>query len=226
MERRDRLARFGVEHLEAALGAHGRRIVVADSGESTDDLVRDMIEVLTSMCARLYGRAGRPESGPAGGHRHQGRTGTGGVMGGAAKCSELKRAAQILGVTSTTLRQHGWKTASAARIQAVTDDPPDWAIAARENQREKRARQQRRRAFQGTASRLGIQLRAVKERDVRPTDVEGLLAAQPGWLVAEQQRRQAQVEREATDKLCRELADTLITSVHEVWFAGTQARHH
>lgn len=58
VEHRDRLARFGVEHLEAALGAHGRRIVVADSGETNDDLVRDMIEVLTSMCARLYGRRG------------------------------------------------------------------------------------------------------------------------------------------------------------------------
>lgn len=59
MEHRDRLARFGVEHLGAALGAHGRHIVVADSGESTDDLPRDMmIEVLTSMCARLYGRRG------------------------------------------------------------------------------------------------------------------------------------------------------------------------
>jgi putative resolvase len=58
VEHRDRLARFGVEHLDAALGAHGRRIVVADAGETTDDLVRDMIEVLTSMCARLYGRRG------------------------------------------------------------------------------------------------------------------------------------------------------------------------
>ena len=58
VEHRDRLARFGVEHLEAALGAHGRRIVVADCGETTDDLVRDMIEILTSMCACLYGRRG------------------------------------------------------------------------------------------------------------------------------------------------------------------------
>jgi putative resolvase len=58
VEHRDRLARFGVEHLEAALGAQGRRIVVAEPGETTDDLVRDMIEVLTSMCARLYGRRG------------------------------------------------------------------------------------------------------------------------------------------------------------------------
>lgn len=58
VEHRDRLARFGVEHLEAALSAQGRRIVVTDMGETEDDLVRDMIEVLTSMCARLYGRRG------------------------------------------------------------------------------------------------------------------------------------------------------------------------
>ncbi len=58
VEHRDRLARFGVEHLEAALSAQGRQIVVADPGETTDDLVRDMIEVLTGMCARLYGRRG------------------------------------------------------------------------------------------------------------------------------------------------------------------------
>jgi putative resolvase len=29
-----------------------------DPGERADDLVRDMIEVLTSMCARWYGRRG------------------------------------------------------------------------------------------------------------------------------------------------------------------------
>jgi len=58
VEHRDRLARFGTGHLEAALSAHGRRIVVADPGETTGDLVREMIEVLTSMCARLYGRRG------------------------------------------------------------------------------------------------------------------------------------------------------------------------
>ena len=58
VEHRDRLARFGMEHLQAALAAQGRRIVVVDDGETTDDLVRDMIEVLTGMCARLYGHRG------------------------------------------------------------------------------------------------------------------------------------------------------------------------
>jgi putative resolvase len=54
VDHRDRLARFGVEHLEA----QSRQIVVADPGETTDDLVRDTTEVLASMCARLYGRRG------------------------------------------------------------------------------------------------------------------------------------------------------------------------
>jgi putative resolvase len=58
VEHRDRLARFGVEHLEAALSAQGRRLVVVDPGETSDDLLRDVIEVLTSFCARLYGRRG------------------------------------------------------------------------------------------------------------------------------------------------------------------------
>ncbi|MEU9439745.1 IS607 family transposase [Streptomyces sp. NPDC048304] len=56
IEHRDRLARFGVEHLEAALSASGRRLVVLDPTETADDLVRDITEALTSMCARLYGR--------------------------------------------------------------------------------------------------------------------------------------------------------------------------
>lgn len=56
VEHRDRLARFGVEHLEAAFSASGRRLLVLDPSESADDLVRDVTEVLTSMCARLYGR--------------------------------------------------------------------------------------------------------------------------------------------------------------------------
>jgi putative resolvase len=58
VEHRDRLARFGLEHLEAALAAQGRRILVLDPAEISDDRVRDMVEVLTSFCARLYGRRG------------------------------------------------------------------------------------------------------------------------------------------------------------------------
>jgi putative resolvase len=56
VEHRDRLARFGVEYLESSLSAHGRNVVVLDDTELADDLARDLTEVLTSMCARLYGR--------------------------------------------------------------------------------------------------------------------------------------------------------------------------
>ena len=47
--------RFGVEYVESALAAHGRKLFVVDASE-VKDLVQDMIEVLTSFCARLYGR--------------------------------------------------------------------------------------------------------------------------------------------------------------------------
>lgn len=56
VEHKDRLGRMNVELVEAALAAHGRRLVVLDEEELDDDLVRDMVEILTSFCARLYGR--------------------------------------------------------------------------------------------------------------------------------------------------------------------------
>ena len=56
VEHRDRLGRMNAELVESALAAHGRRLVVLDDGEADDDLVRDMVEVLTSFCARMYGR--------------------------------------------------------------------------------------------------------------------------------------------------------------------------
>ena len=56
VEHRDRFARFGAEYVEAALSAQGRRLLVVDPAEMDDDLVRDVTEILTSLCARLYGR--------------------------------------------------------------------------------------------------------------------------------------------------------------------------
>ena len=56
VERRDRLGGMNTELAEAALSAHGRRLAVLDDGEVTDDLARDVIEVLTWFCARLDGR--------------------------------------------------------------------------------------------------------------------------------------------------------------------------
>jgi putative resolvase len=65
VEQSNRLARFGDEYLEAAPPAECGRIVVANTGETTvvvsswlgaDDLVRGIVEELTSIGARLYGR--------------------------------------------------------------------------------------------------------------------------------------------------------------------------
>lgn len=56
VEHRDRLMRFGVEYIEAAMAASGRRLLVMEPDEVKDDWVQDMIAVLTSFCARLYGR--------------------------------------------------------------------------------------------------------------------------------------------------------------------------
>ena len=56
VEHRDRFCRFGADYVEAALGAQSRRLVVVDPAEIDDDLVRDVTELLTSLCARLYGR--------------------------------------------------------------------------------------------------------------------------------------------------------------------------
>ena len=53
VEHRERLASFGVEYIEAALAAQGRHLTVVDDTEIDDDLVHDVTEVLTSLCARL-----------------------------------------------------------------------------------------------------------------------------------------------------------------------------
>jgi len=56
VEHRDRLMRLGSEYVESTLRAQGRQLIVAEQSEMKDDRVEDMIEMLTSFCARLYGR--------------------------------------------------------------------------------------------------------------------------------------------------------------------------
>jgi putative resolvase len=58
VEYRERVARFGVGYVEAALSAAGRRLVVVEDREVDEDLVGDVTVVLRSICARLYGRRG------------------------------------------------------------------------------------------------------------------------------------------------------------------------
>ncbi len=52
VEHWNRLARFGFEMVEAALAAAGKRVVVVEEGEVTDDLGRDLLEILPSACGR------------------------------------------------------------------------------------------------------------------------------------------------------------------------------
>ncbi|HEY2264631.1 MAG TPA: hypothetical protein VGI96_18555 [Streptosporangiaceae bacterium] len=103
-------------------------------------------------------RDGGPRAVSAGTAVGQGRDG--GVMAwrgvmGQAKRSELKRAARQLGITSTTLRQRGWKTASSARVRAARENPPDWLAAARKRRHTQRFRQRGRRDRECMAAGLG-----------------------------------------------------------------------
>ncbi|MXZ23622.1 MAG: IS607 family transposase [Caldilineaceae bacterium SB0665_bin_21] len=56
MAHRARVTRFRFEHVEAALAGGGACLRVMEEGELEDDLVWNATEVLTSLCARLYGR--------------------------------------------------------------------------------------------------------------------------------------------------------------------------
>jgi predicted site-specific integrase-resolvase len=56
VEHRDRLMRFGFEYVQATLEAQGRKVLVIEPVEVTDDIVRDLHEVVVSMCVRLYGK--------------------------------------------------------------------------------------------------------------------------------------------------------------------------
>jgi len=50
------VSEIGSEYIEAALQSTSRKVVVVDEKEMRDDLVQDLIEVLTSFCRRRYGR--------------------------------------------------------------------------------------------------------------------------------------------------------------------------
>ena len=56
VEHRGRFCRFGSEYVRAGLAVQGRELVVVDAVEVDDDLVGDMTEMLTSVCARRYGK--------------------------------------------------------------------------------------------------------------------------------------------------------------------------
>lgn len=47
---------FGFDLIQSTLEASGRKVVVMNDAELSDDLVRDFVEIVTSMCARIYGK--------------------------------------------------------------------------------------------------------------------------------------------------------------------------
>jgi putative resolvase len=56
VEHKDRFTRFGFELIESALKATNREIIVVNNTEEKFELVQDFIDVVTSMCARIYGQ--------------------------------------------------------------------------------------------------------------------------------------------------------------------------
>ncbi len=61
VEYKDRLARFGYAYLELFCESHGARIEAIEekaSDDENEELVKDLISVVTSSSARLYGRRG------------------------------------------------------------------------------------------------------------------------------------------------------------------------
>jgi len=56
VEHRDRLTRFGFNMLKSSLKANKRKIEVINDSEFKEDLVQDFIDIITSMCSRIYGK--------------------------------------------------------------------------------------------------------------------------------------------------------------------------
>ena len=58
VENKDRLARINTELIESSLKSSGRKVVYINDQSTDSDLVSDIIEFMTSACARLYGKRG------------------------------------------------------------------------------------------------------------------------------------------------------------------------
>jgi predicted site-specific integrase-resolvase len=56
VENRNRLTRFGSHYIETLLEAQGRHLEMIFSGDPGDELVDDLVAVITSMAARISGR--------------------------------------------------------------------------------------------------------------------------------------------------------------------------
>jgi predicted site-specific integrase-resolvase len=57
VDHQDRCSRFGVAYLQTLLRTQGRELVIINEAEADqEDLLHDFVAIITSFCARLYGR--------------------------------------------------------------------------------------------------------------------------------------------------------------------------
>lgn len=57
VEHKDRCSRFGVAYIQTLLHTQGRELVIVNEAEEgQEDLMQDFVAIITSFCARLYGR--------------------------------------------------------------------------------------------------------------------------------------------------------------------------
>jgi putative resolvase len=57
VEHKDRCSRFGVAYIQTLLKTQGRELVIVNEAEEgQEDLMQDFVAIITSFCARLYGR--------------------------------------------------------------------------------------------------------------------------------------------------------------------------
>jgi len=56
IEHKDRLTRFGYNYLEQYCQTHNTIIEILDNTEIKEDLIKDLIDIMTSFCAKLYGK--------------------------------------------------------------------------------------------------------------------------------------------------------------------------
>ncbi len=58
VEHKDRLSRFGFNIIETLFKSNNREIIVTNNSDLKEDLVQDFIDIVTSMCAKIYGKRG------------------------------------------------------------------------------------------------------------------------------------------------------------------------
>jgi predicted site-specific integrase-resolvase len=56
VENKDRLTRFGYEYLNKYIASYNARIEITNDKEIEDDIVKDLIDIVTCFCAKLYGK--------------------------------------------------------------------------------------------------------------------------------------------------------------------------